>query len=284
MDILFLGGTRYFGKKAVLKLIENGHNVIVATRGNNKISGVKSIIVERYDNESMHKAFADLQFDVVADSLAYSSNDVKIALDNINCKRYVMTSSAVVYQRKMNLTESDFNPLDEKLKWCSRNDYPYNETKRQAENALFQCYGGINKAAVRFPYVIGEDDYTKRIEFYVSHIVRQIPMNVNNLNEQLSFIFSDDAGKFLAFMCENEYNGAVNGAAFGTASTAEIIGYIEQKSGKKAVLDKNGETAPYNNDKSHSINTEIAQRLGFSFSPLKERLCALIDFYLEQIK
>ena len=284
MNILFLGGTRYFGKKAVEKLIENGHNVTVATRGNNIVNAAKNLIVERYDSVSMQKVFAGLHFDVVADSLAYSSNDVKIALDNISCRRYVMTSSAAVYQRNFDLKETDFNPLDDKVIWCSRNDYPYDETKRQAEKALFQCYGGINKAAVRFPYVIGKDDYTKRMEFYVSHIVNQIPINVNNLSEQLSFVFSDDAGKFLAFMCENEYNGAVNGACSETISPAEIIGYIERRSGKRAVLDKNGETAPYNNDKSHSINTDLAQRLGFSFSPLKERLYALIDFYLEQIK
>ena len=34
MKILVLGGTRFFGKRAVEKLVDNGHEVTIATRGN----------------------------------------------------------------------------------------------------------------------------------------------------------------------------------------------------------------------------------------------------------
>jgi len=49
----------------------------------------------------------------------------------------------------------------------------YNEVKRQAEAALEQCYAHIPSVAVRFPFVVGEDDYTRRLHFYAEHVINQ---------------------------------------------------------------------------------------------------------------
>lgn len=35
MNILVIGGTRYFGIHMVNKLLEQGHNITIATRGEN---------------------------------------------------------------------------------------------------------------------------------------------------------------------------------------------------------------------------------------------------------
>ena len=45
----------------------------------------------------------------------------------------------------------------------------------------------------------------------------------------MGFIHSNEAGKFLAFLVDKKFSGAVNGSAHETISLNEIIQYIEKK-------------------------------------------------------
>jgi nucleoside-diphosphate-sugar epimerase len=246
MEILVLGGTKYFGVHMVEELIRKGHNVTIATRGMAQDSygnRVRRLIVERTSAKSMAEVFRNKTYDVVCDNIAYCSNDVKNALDSIKCKRYVMTSSMSVYDDlHVNTMESDFNPLEKPIKWCDRADYTYDEVKRLAECALFQAYPSQNSVAVRFPFVIGTDDYTKRLYFYIEHVVKGIPMFIDNIDVQMGFVNSNEAGQFLAFLAEQECIGVVNGSSMGTISLREIIIYVEGKTGRQAVYRKRGIT------------------------------------------
>lgn len=284
MKVLVLGGTRYFGIHMVRELIKNGHDVTIATRGHAKdnfADSVKRVIVERTSPESLKSALGNNTYDVICDDLAYCSNDVKVALDCLKCRRYVMISSTAVYNKHINTVENDFNPIAKRLEWCNREDYPYDEVKRLAECALFQKYKTQNAAAVRFPFVIGEDDYTKRLYFYVEHVINKKPMLIDNIDKQMSFIRSNEAGKFLAFMAEQDYRGAVNGSSSDTISINEMIKYVESKAKIKAVFSPFGDAAPYNGEVEYSINTELAKRLGFKFSPIKTWIYDLLDTYIE---
>ena len=287
MNVLVLGGTKYLGIHMVKALLQNGHDVTIATRGRAKDNfgeRVHRVVIERTDRESMAKAFGGNAFDVACDNLACCSNDVKNALDAINCKRYVMTSSASVYDLHINTMEKDFDPLKKQLKWCDRSGYPYQELKQLAECALFQAYSSQNGVAVRFPFVIGTDDYTKRLYFYVEHIVKRIPMFIDDMNARMSFVSSSEAGRFLAFLAEQEYTGVINGSNGGTISLNEIIGYVEEKTKKHAILSKNGESAPYNGGADYSLNTELASKLGFQFSPVQSFLYDILNEFIEVAK
>lgn len=177
----------------------------------------------------------------------------------------------------MNTTEEAYQGVDYPLIWCNRQDAPYGEAKRQMEAALYQAYPAVNFAAVRFPFVIGADDYTKRLHFYVEHTVREIPMAVDNPEAQMSFIFAEDAADFLVWLAEAPLRGSVNAANAGTASMAHIIDYVEKKTGKKAVIAEGGAHASYNGTPSYSLNTELAERMGYVFAPLTEKLRKLLD-------
>lgn len=107
---------------------------------------------------------------------------------------------------------------------------------------LVAKYSSRNWIAVRYPFAIGKDDYTKRLLFYVEHVMKSIPMNIDNLDYQMGFISSDEAGKFMAFLVDKEVKGAINGSAEGTISIREIIDYVEKKTGSKAIIDKGGKT------------------------------------------
>lgn len=288
MNVLVLGGTRFFGIPMVKDLLERGHKVTIATRGNAKDdfgNKVNRIIVERTNAESMNKAFEGKHFDVVIDKIAYCSNDIQYAMDSINFDKYIYMSSTSVYNPKhLNTVEDDFDGLSKNFVWCGRMDFPYEQIKRQAEYALWQKYSDKKWLAVRYPFAIGKDDYTKRLFFYVEHTVKSIPMNIDNLDCQMSFIRSDEAGKFLSFLVESDTVGAINGSADGTISLREIIEYIESKTGSKAIIDASGENAPYNGEPEYSINTDKAKSLGFKFSSLREWIFDLLDYYIELVE
>lgn len=287
MNILVLGGTRFFGIHMVNELLEMGHEVTIATRGNvldEWGERVKRIILERTDAESMRSALSGLHFDVVIDKLAYCSNDIKNALDVLNCDKYIHMSSTAVYEPKhMDTREEEFNGADKELVWCDRMDFSYDEVKRQAECALCQIYDKQNWTSVRYPFVIGADDYTERLLFYVEHTMSAIPMHIDNTDVQMGFIRSDEAGKFMAFLVDKDVSGAINGCSHGTISLQEIIAYVERKTGTKAVITTTGDPAPYNGEPEYSINTEKAQALGFQFTELRNWIFDLLDDYISQL-
>ena len=288
MKILVIGGTRFFGIHMVKELLEKGHDVTIATRG---ISSdeygdkVKRIILERTNEESVKEALSGTHYDIVIDKIAYCSNDIKYVMEAVDCDKYMHMSSTSVYEPKhMNTMESDFDGTSKELIWCDRFVFPYEQIKRQAEYALWQKYSRCNWIAVRYPFAIGKDDYTKRLLFYVEHVMKSIPMNIDNLDCQMGFIRSDEAGKFMAFLVDKEVKGAINGSAEGTISIREIIDYVEKKTGSKAIIDKGGENATYNRKPEYSINTEKAQALGFQFSVLHDWIYELLDYYIEITK
>ena len=129
-------------------------------------------------------------------------------------------------------------------------------------------------------FVIGKDDYTKRLLFYVEHVMKSIPMFIDNPDCQMGFIRSDEAGKFLAFLAGKDFRGAVNGASEGTISVREILDFVEQKTGKKAIIEASGDPAPYNGEPQYSISTDLAASLGFRFSRLRAWIYDLLDYYI----
>jgi nucleoside-diphosphate-sugar epimerase len=192
-------------------------------------------------------------------------------------------SSTSVYEKHLDTIEDDFNPMEKELIWCSRNDFPYAEAKRLAECALWQKYNEISAIAVRYPFVIGKDDYTNRLYFYVEHVIKGTPMYVDNIDYQMGFIKSDEAGMFMAFLTDIDYLGPINGSSHETISLREILNYITEMTGKEAVLLEDGEKAPYNSEPEYSINTSRAEKLGFNFSNLKDWIYELIDYYIESV-
>lgn len=286
MEILVLGGTRFMGRHLISALLLKGHNVTMATRGQTADpfgDHIRRIVFDRTNEESIQKTFSGKSFDVVFDSLAYCSNDVHILLKHISFKRYVMISTTAVYKKHINTVEGDFDPLGEPVVWCDRSVFPYAEMKRQAERALAQRYGDREFVAVRFPFVIGTDDYTNRLRFYIEHALNGTPAYVDNFNAQMAFVRSDEAGKFLAFFAENDFKGPINGASDGAVSIREISEYVEQKCKKGLIVSPDGDPAPYNGEAPYTINTDLASSVGFSFTPLHQWLWDLIDHYLGEL-
>ncbi|WP_306737996.1 hypothetical protein, partial [Acinetobacter baumannii] len=80
--------------------------------------------------------------------------------------RYVFTSSLSVYEYNPGpQPEENVDPHTYPVRMGSRFDFSYSEGKRQAEAVFFQK-AAFPVVAVRFPIVMGEDDYTERLLFH----------------------------------------------------------------------------------------------------------------------
>ncbi len=285
MNGLFLGGTRFFGVRAVEALLAGGHDVTIATRGNRRddFGGcIERIVVERTNPESLRKNLGGRHFDLAYDNLAYASNDVRTLLESVSSARYIMTSSASVYRAGgAVLTEADFDPFSYELRWCAREEVSYPRGKRQAECALFQRYPEIPSVAVRFPFVVGCDDYTRRLHFYVEHVYRGQPMWIDNPDAKQGFIRSREAGAFLAWLAEVDCTGPINAASRGSITIAEILSYVERQTGRRAILSQEGDPAPYNGNAGYPLDASRAENLGFAFSNLEDWIYKLLDTLVE---
>ena len=285
MEILVVGGTKYFGIPMVQKLIEQGHKITIATRQKMQDcfgEHVERIKIERTDLESLKNAFSGRIFDVVIDKLAYCSNDIKYIMEAVCFDKYIHMSSTAIYQPKVVDTREElFDGLNKKLVWCNRSDFSYDEIKRQAECALWQEYRDRKRKEVRYPFVTSKKKKKKRLLFYIEHAIKGIPMNIDNVDSRMSLIHAREAGEFLAYLVDKDFKGAINGCSDNTVSIREILNYVETKTGKKSIIHSLGDTAPYNGEPDHCINTDKAKKLGYQFSNLNDWLWDLVDYYID---
>ncbi|WP_459502810.1 NAD-dependent epimerase/dehydratase family protein [Bacillus sp. C1] len=286
--VLVLGGTRFFGKRLVESLLEAGHEVTIATRG---LTGdsfgptVKRLVVDREDEISLQETLSEESYDVVYDNLCYSSNAAKIMCNVLHnkVKKYIMTSSMAVYDSALSLIEEDFNPYQYPISYGDRQDFSYSEGKRLAEAVLFQ-HATFSVTAIRFPVVIGENDYTKRLQFYVENIVRNKSFVVEDMEGKLSFIHEKEAGEFLAWLSMIEESGPINACSNGVITTGDIVRFVEDNTRMKACIEEKGENiSPYNGMTNCTMNNKKAKGLGFQFNNLETDINKVLKYYIKLI-
>ena len=212
----------------------------------------------------------------------YSSEDVKALLENVRCDRYIQMSTCAVYPTDhADIREDEFETSDYPLEWMGR-IADYQKTKRNAERATLEYMDISACTFVRYPIVLGENDYTRRLRFYLEHINSEKPMQVDDLDKAMAFIHEKEAGEFIAYLVDNPVSGAVNGCSDGVIKISEIIRYAEKKLRKRAIFDESGEAAPFNGlMDTRSYNTEKAKAAGYVFSELDSWLYKLMDYDLD---
>ncbi|KOA19966.1 NAD dependent epimerase/dehydratase family protein [Clostridium homopropionicum DSM 5847] len=280
--VLVFGGTRFFGKKLVKALIDNGHDVTIATRGitkDNFSDKVKRVIVDRDDENALMEAFRDKSYDVIYDNICYSPNAAKYACNvfNDNVNKYIFTSTLSVYDAGLNLKEENFDPYGYKIKYGKRDDFDYGEGKRLAEAVFFQ-EAPFQVVAVRFPVVIGEEDYTNRLISYSDNICKGEAFYVDNLDSTMSFISSQEAGEFLHWISTKDFQGPINACCNGTIKIKEIIKLCEEKYNKKWISaeDNSEKAGAFNGFYKFTLENKKAREMGFRFKNVFEETKKLI--------
>ncbi len=175
MNILVLGGTRFFGRTFVDQLVAAGHAVTVLSRG--KLpppAGIEHLVADRADSAALSAALAGRSFDVVVDNVAMNAAHVGAALEALGDRagHYVLTSTVSVYgdfahgrvwrEADLDIAELERPPPDR---------HPYTIGKREAELVLWR--GERSKVPftiVRPGYVVGPHDHLKRMQFFLRRL------------------------------------------------------------------------------------------------------------------
>ncbi|MBC1475429.1 NAD-dependent dehydratase [Listeria grandensis] len=286
MKILVFGGTRFFGKKLVERLIRDGHDVTIATRGKTADDfgdTVKRVVMKRESRENLF-CLAQEKWDVVYDNICFSPQDAlnTIAAFRDKVGKYVYTSSLSVYRmRDRALAEADFDPFHYEIVTGTREDFDYGEGKRLAEAVYFQK-ATFPVVAVRFPIVLGEDDYTGRLEFHIDHVLAGEEIGMPNQDAEIGFISSDEAADFLNWVgTRSDLVGPVNASSDSVYRLEEIMALIETATGKEALVEENtddNDDSPFGIEKTYYLDNTKAKEAGFVFQDLRTWLPKLIRF------
>lgn len=132
---------------------------------------------------------------------------------------------------------------------------------------------------VRFPIVLGLDDYTERLKFHVQRTRNGQDIYFPDLEMKMTFVDSNEAGRFLRFVGESTYEGSVNCASTGAIKMGDLMNQIESIVGKKAILatkETEGNHSPFGFPEDFVLPNTRAESLGFKFKKLQDYLPDLI--------
>lgn len=285
--ILVMGGTRFFGKRLVERLVAEGHEVTVATRGNTADGfgdSVQRLVIDRQDKAGL-QPIGQQAWDVVYDQICFSSQDAAEALEILGDRvgRYIFTSSLSVYDQLAGtiLVEGQVDAARHAIEMGRMEAFGYAEGKRQAE-AVFAQKARFPVTSVRIPIVFGDDDYTRRLHDPIAQIKRGDPFAVGDEPVEICLISSAEAAEVLFWLgmdLAEPVAGAVNACSQGNITPQEIVAMIGEATAVSPNLippDPDGAGSIFTLPKDWAMSTQKAEALGYVFEPVRDWLRPLI--------
>lgn len=228
--VLVIGGTKYLGLEFI-KLIKNDEiQLFVASR--KEIETENFIKIDRKNQCDLNKLFSEIEFDVVIDFINYSGLDSELLINSLkfqrNVPKLILISTVYTYamplETKYNsvYNEACFNPLEYKTSFLDRPQVSYAEGKRNMESYSVQNYKYDKLVVLRFPIILGANDYTKRTHFYPEKIINGLEINPNNIYNKGSYIFAYEAAVSILNFVNYEYHGIYN-VSLNSISEMELI-------------------------------------------------------------
>lgn len=280
MNVLVLGGTRFMGKHLVDELLREGHAVTVGSTSRTEVRYDREPEKLRLDREnagSMLEAVQGRSWDVVYDMIGYSPDDARLACEAFagRTRRFVFISSLSVYEpAEKAQAETDWLPYGYPATGTDRSSLGYAEGKRQSE-AVLAGAEGMETIFVRPPFVIGEDDYTRRLHWHVDRIANGLEIGLPAPEARVQFIRSDEAGRFLGWLKTAPLSGPVNACSAGSIPLRELLELIGEATGRTpritaSVTDENA--SPYGVTGSWYMDHGKAEAAGYRFERLMDWL------------
>lgn len=283
MKILIIGGNRFVGLRLSLLLDrQKGIDLHVLNR-TGQVAHAKNAIVYKSSRADFHAAHLDRDWDVIIDFACFTAFEARQATSYFEkVGRYVFISTASVYDLGSDRLEEAFDPGSWKLQdepTAAQKEHAYQFGKREAE-AVFAQEAKFPVTMIRFPFIVGADDYTRRLEFHVDHVRESQPIYIPNLKARISMVDSEDAAKFLEWAIHQKFTGPINVASPQPIAMEELMAMIERKTGGKTVLAKKeeeGNHSPYGVDMDATMDVQRLISLGYKPKALKDWLPQLIE-------
>ncbi|MBW5254344.1 NAD-dependent epimerase/dehydratase family protein [Streptomyces sp. P01-B04] len=294
--ICVIGGSRYFGKLLVQRLLAAGHQVTVINRGSTPPPpGAEHLVVDRDDEAALVAALGPRSFDVVVDQVCYTPVQAETAVRAFSgrTRRYVMTSTIEVYDPATAALPdaAQHTPVPEErvdpAAWPVRTDLPwhdaayrearYAEGKRQAE-AVFTRDGRFAFASVRSAHVLGGGarEFTGRLAYYTDRLVRGAEIAVHARELPTVFIHYEELADVLLWAATaTAFTGPLNACSDGLLDVRDLASALAVETGREPVYRTvaAGEPAgPFSFDRYYAMSNTRAGELGFVFSRTAEWL------------
>lgn len=213
MEILFIGGSRFVGKHAVLEALRRGHEVTLFNRGSHPVpaQGVRHI---RGDRDRDLARLEGERFDAVVDTSGYRPGQVRSAAQALagRAGSYLFVSTISVYASQTEPHQSEDSPLVELDESAGEEvgAENYGGLKVLCERALEASFPD-RKLIIRPGIIVGPDDPTDRFTYW--------PVRVGQGGEVLApdrpehpvqFIDARDLAAWMIAMLETEQEGTFN--------------------------------------------------------------------------
>ena len=229
-NVLIIGGTKYLGLEFIKLLDKSKINFFVASR--RKIEVANYIKIDRKNQDDLDQLFLDNQFDVVIDFINYSGLDSKVLLRGISKQnkvpKLILISTVYTYGLPTEIdsdsifSETKFNPLKHETSLKDRPDVTYSEGKKDMESYCFKNYSNDKLVILRFPIILGANDYTKRTHFYIDKIRTGTQINPVSINKKSCYICAHDAANAIVNFTNNITSGIFN-VSFGPISELDLV-------------------------------------------------------------
>ena len=205
VKILVMGGTRFVGKPLVARLLSEGHDLTLFTRGKNPVpAGVEHLCGDRSTPEGL-AALQGRSFDVIVDSSGRSLDDSRAVIERTGAPshRFLYVSSAGVY------ADSELWPLTE--------DSPTDPQSRHSGKLDTEAWLSAEKipfTSFRPTYIVGAGNYNPVESWFFDRIVhgRPVPLpgdgttitqlgHVNDLATAMALSLGVDAAANRIYNC-----------------------------------------------------------------------------------
>lgn len=291
-DILVIGGTRFFGRMLVRRLVDAGHSVTILTRGFTPDAfgdRVRRIRADRGDRDALEAALREQHFDLVYDQMCYNPLHARSICEILDGRtdHYIMSSTIEAYAHLMGVVGGGYRESDIDLarlhvdlrEWPAETGGKlYGAGKRQAEAVIAQ--GPLEWTTVRIAHVLsGPDDFTGRLADYVTRALARSTLHHSADPGPSSFITVETIVDFLIWLGDHGFTGAFNAAADDPLTVLDLQHIVSSSLGNPVVTSDTAEglaLTPFDFPARHSMDTRRARELGFDFGTITERIPDLV--------
>ena len=232
-NILLLGGTRFVGKN-VLDLLQEQSDDKIFVASRREVNVENFIKFDRKNKEDLENIFSRYTFDVVVDFINFSASDSEKLLSVLEkCGKQphlISISTIYAYNSPGNIeedriySEEDFDPQSIEPDFEMASGWDYTRGKRSMEAYISRFYAPSKSTIIRFPIILGEDDYTERTYFYRDIIKKDKQIALSGKGKKSNYIFSLEAAQAISFFIKTEQAGTYNVAFKEALDEKEILG------------------------------------------------------------
>jgi len=309
MRSLIIGGTRNLGPSIARALMKREHKLSVFNRGqtpDDLPAEIERLRGDRTDPAQLRAALAGREFDLVVDTTLYSGPDAEATADILKDRvaRYIFLSTGQVYLVRVGI-DRPFKETDypgEVMAEPAREDqsehrnWLYGFDKRQAEDAFARAWEAYKFpfTSLRLPMVNSERDHYKRIYGYLLRLQDGGPILIPDGDGlPLRHVYGEDVVRAIVRLAGGDggKGQAYNISQDETVSLEEFLRMLAEAVLRplrlaRAPLGKLKEAgllpgcSPFSDPWMSALdNTRSKRELGMGYTPLKEYVAKLAEFF-----